>query len=278
VKASPVSIEPALPPKVLGTKEPVLLRSRDARGVVTLTLNRPHAFNALSEEMLAALQRELDAIAQDESVRVVVLAAEGKAFCAGHDLKEMRAAPSLDYYERLFAQCSDMMLTIQRLPVPVIARVQGIATAAGCQLVAMCDLAVASSTAKFAVSGVNLGLFCSAPGVALSRNILRKAAFEMLVTGEFISAQEAKQRGLVNRVAEPEQLVAELEKLVATIVAKPRIAVAMGKEFFYKQAELGIAAAYEAGSQTMACNMMDEAALEGVQAFIEKRPPRWKQE
>ena len=278
MKASPVSIEPALPPKVLGTKEPVLLRSRDARGVVTLTLNRPHAFNALSEEMLAALQRELDAIAQDESVRVVVLAAEGKAFCAGHDLKEMRAAPSLDYYERLFAQCSDMMLTIQRLPVPVIARVQGIATAAGCQLVAMCDLAVASSTAKFAVSGVNLGLFCSAPGVALSRNILRKAAFEMLVTGEFISAQEAKQRGLVNRVAEPEQLVAELEKLVATIVAKPRIAVAMGKEFFYKQAELGIAAAYEAGSQTMACNMMDEAALEGVQAFIEKRPPRWKQE
>ena len=278
MKASPVSIEPALPPKVLGTKEPVLLRSRDARGVVTLTLNRPHAFNALSEEMLAALQRELDAMAQDESVRVVVLAAEGKAFCAGHDLKEMRAAPSLDYYERLFAQCSDMMLTIQRLPVPVIARVQGIATAAGCQLVAMCDLAVASSTAKFAVSGVNLGLFCSAPGVALSRNILRKAAFEMLVTGEFISAQEAKQRGLVNRVAEPEQLDAELEKLVATIVAKPRIAVAMGKEFFYKQVELGIAAAYEAGSQTMACNMMDEAALEGVQAFIEKRPPRWKQE
>lgn len=274
MKASPVSIEPALPPKVLGTKEPVLLRSTDSRGVVTLTLNRPHAFNALSEEMLAALQRELDAIAQDESVRVVVLAAEGKAFCAGHDLKEMRAAPSLDYYKRLFAQCSDMMLTIQRLPVPVTARVQGIATAAGCQLVAMCDLAVASSTAKFAVSGVNLGLFCSAPGVALCRNILRKAAFEMLVTGEFISAQEAKQRGLVNRVAEPEQLVAELEKLVATIVAKPRIAVAMGKEFFYKQAELGIAAAYEAGSQTMACNMMDEAALEGVQAFIEKRPPR----
>ena len=275
MKASPLSVEPALPPKVLGTKEPVLLRSRDARGVVTLTLNRPHAFNALSEEMLAALQRELDAIAQDESVRVVVLAAEGKAFCAGHDLKEMRAAPSLDYYERLFAQCSDMMLTIQRLPVPVIARVQGIATAAGCQLVAMCDLAVASSTAKFAVSGVNLGLFCSAPGVALSRNILRKAAFEMLVTGEFISADEAKQRGLINRVAEPDQLDAEVEKLVAMIVAKPRVAVAMGKEFFYRQAELGIAAAYEAASQTMACNMMDEAALEGVQAFIEKRPPHW---
>jgi enoyl-CoA hydratase/carnithine racemase len=277
VKASPVSIEPEPRPKVIEAEEPVLLRSKDARGVVTLTLKRPQAFNALSEATLTALQRELDAVAHDESVRAVVLAAEGKAFCAGHDLKEMRAAPSREYYERLFTQCSDMMLTIQRLPVPVIARVQGIATAAGCQLVAMCDLAVASSTAKFAVSGVNLGLFCSAPGVALSRNVLRKAAFEMLVTGEFISAEEAKARGLINRVAEPEQLDAELEKLVAAIVAKPRIAVAMGKEFFYKQAELGIAAAYEAASQTMACNMMDDAALEGVQAFIEKRPPRWKQ-
>ena len=275
MKAS-TSIQPAPPPTVSASEEPVVLRNSDARGVVTLTLNRPHAFNALSEATLTALQRELDAIAQDESVRVVLLDAEGKAFCAGHDLKEMRAAPSLEYYERLFAQCSDMMLTIQRLPVPVIARVQGIATAAGCQLVAMCDLAVASSAAKFAVSGVNLGLFCSAPGVALSRNVLRKAAFEMLVTGEFISADDAKQRGLINRVAEPEQLDAEVEKLVATIVAKPRIAVAMGKEFFYKQVELDIAAAYEAGSQTMACNMMDEAALEGVQAFIEKRPPQWR--
>src|SRR5712664_895616 len=220
--------------------EPLLRCERDARGVLTLTLNHPQAFNALSEAILAALQRELVAIAQDESLRVAVLAAEGKAFCAGHDLKEMRAAPSLDYYKRLFAQCSDMMLTIQRLPVPVIARVQGIATAAGCQLVAMCDLAVASSTAKFAVSGVNLGLFCSAPGVALCRNVLRKAAFEMLVTGEFISAEEAKLRGLINRVVEPEQLDAELEKLVATIIAKPRVAVAMGKQFFYRQIELGI--------------------------------------
>jgi enoyl-CoA hydratase/carnithine racemase len=276
VKASSVSLEPESATKVAVKDEPILLRSQDSRGVVTLTLNRPQAFNALSEAMLAGLQRGLDAIGQDESVRVVVLAAEGKAFCAGHDLKEMRAAPSLDYYERLFAQCSDMMLTIQRLPVPVIARVQGIATAAGCQLVAMCDLAVASSTAKFAVSGVNLGLFCSSPGVALSRNVLRKQAFEMLVTGEFISADEAKVRGLINRVAEPDQLDAEVEKLVTKIVAKPRIAVAMGKEFFYKQVELGIAAAYESASQTMACNMMDEAALEGVQAFIEKRPPHWK--
>src|SRR6266853_5500957 len=212
-------------------EEPLILRTQDARGVVTLALNRPQAFNALSEAMLADLQREFDAIASDESVRVVIIAAEGQAFCAGHDLKEMRAAPSLEYYERLFAQCSDMMLTIQRLPVPVIARVQGIATAAGCQLVAMCDLAIASSTAKFAVSGVNLGLFCSAPGVALSRNILQKAAFEMLMTGEFISAEKAKERGLINRVAEPDQLDAELEKLVATIIAKPRVAVAMGKQF-----------------------------------------------
>ena len=225
--------------------------------------------------MLAALQQEFDAIGEDESARVVVLAAEGKAFCAGHDLKEMRGKPSLEYYERLFSQCSEMMLGIQRLPVPVIARVQGIATAAGCQLVAMCDLAVAASTAKFAVRGVNLGLFCSAPGVALSRNVFRKTAFEMLVTGQFISAEEAKVRGLINRVVEPEDLDAEVEKLVAAILAKPRVAVAMGKEFFYRQIELGIASAYEAAALTMACNMMDEAALEGVQAFIDKRPPSW---
>jgi len=278
VKASPATIETASRPKNSEAEEPLVLRSQDARGVVTLTLNRPQAFNALSQAMLAQLQRELDPIRSDESVRVVVVAAEGKAFCAGHDLKEMRADPSMEYYERLFAQCSDVMLTIQRLPVPVIARVQGIATAAGCQLVAMCDLAVAASTARFAVSGVNVGLFCSTPGIALSRNVLRKQAFEMLVTGEFISAQEAKTRGLINRVTEPEQLDAEVEKLVAAIIIKPRVAVAMGKEFFYRQAELGIAPAYDAASQVMACNMMDDSALEGVQAFIEKRPPRWKKE
>jgi enoyl-CoA hydratase/carnithine racemase len=275
VKAPSVPIEPAPTANLLDLEEPVVLRRQDERGVVTLTLNRPHAFNALSETMLAELQREFEAIAEDKSVRVVVLAAEGKAFCAGHDLKEMRAKPSLDYYERLFSQCSEMMLGIQRLPVPVIARVQGVATAAGCQLVAMCDLAVAASPAKFAVSGVNLGLFCSAPGVALSRNLLRKAAFEMLVTGEFISADEAKVRGLINRVVEPEQLDAEVEKLVAAIIAKPRVAVAIGKEFFYRQIELGIAPAYETAARTMSCTMMDECALEGVQAFIDKRPPRW---
>jgi enoyl-CoA hydratase/carnithine racemase len=275
VKAPSLSIEPVSNAKPLERQEPVVLRSQDARGAVTLTLNRPHAFNALSEAMLAELQHEFDAIGEDDSARVVVLAAEGKAFCAGHDLKEMRAKPSLEYYERLFRQCFQMMLGIQRLPVPVIARVQGVATAAGCQLVAMCDLAVAASTAKFAVSGVNLGLFCSAPGVALSRNVLRKAAFEMLVTGQFISAEEAKVRGLINRVVELEHLDAEVEKLVAAILAKPRVAVALGKEFFYRQIETGIASAYEAAAQTMACNMMDEAALEGVQAFIDKRPASW---
>lgn len=255
--------------------EPLLLQHRDERGVVALTLNRPQAFNSLSEAMLAALAEAFDALAQDESVRVVVLGASGKAFCAGHDLKEMRAQPSLAYYQRLFARCAQVMLAIQHLPVPVIARVQGIATAAGCQLVAMCDLAVASRDARFAVSGVNLGLFCSTPGVALSRNLPRKAAFEMLVTGDFISADEAQAKGLVNRVAAPEALDAEVEALVARIVAKPRVAIALGKGLFYRQLEAGIAAAYEDAGRTMACNMMDECALEGVQAFIEKRPPNW---
>jgi enoyl-CoA hydratase/carnithine racemase len=259
----------------MSTDEPLVKRSQDSRGAVTLTLNRPQAYNALSEALLGALQRELDSIAADESLRVVVLAAEGKAFCAGHDLREMRAQPSQDYYQRLFAQCSRMMLSLTRLPVPVIARVQGIATAAGCQLVAQCDLAVAASSARFAVSGVNLGLFCSTPGVPLARNVSRKRAFEMLVTGEFIDAREAQSRGLVNRVVEPAELEAETERLVASIVAKPRVAVAMGKELFYRQVELGLASAYEAAGETMACNMMEEAALEGVQAFIEKRPPRW---
>ena len=255
--------------------EPLVLRARDARGVVTLTLNRPRAYNALSEGLLAALQQELDAVAADPAARVVVLAAAGPAFCAGHDLKEMRAEPALDYYQRLFAQCGTMMLSLQRLPVPVIARVQGLATAAGCQLVAMCDLAVAAADARFAVSGVNLGLFCSTPSVALSRNLPRKAAFEMLVTGAFIDATQALDKGLVNRVASAERLDAEVEALVASIVAKPRVAVALGKQLFYRQIETGIEAAYADAAHTMACNMMDASALEGVLAFIEKRPPDW---
>ena len=255
--------------------QPLVLNTRDARGVVTLTLNRPQAFNSLSHGLLAALQTELDRLKDDTNARVVVLAASGKAFCAGHDLKEMRAEPSLAYYQALFAQCTQVMLGVQRLPVPVIARVQGIATAAGCQLVAMCDLAVAASSAKFAVSGVNLGLFCSTPGVALSRNLGRKAAFEMLVTGAFINAEQALAKGLVNRVAPPESLDAEVETLVTSILAKPRVAVAMGKALFYRQLETGIEQAYEDAGSTMACNMMEETALEGVQAFIDKRPPQW---
>jgi enoyl-CoA hydratase/carnithine racemase len=253
----------------------LLHSSRDHRGVHTLTMNRPDAFNSLSEAMIESLQRELDLLAKDEDLRVLVVAGAGKAFCAGHDLKEMRAAPALDYYERLFAQCGRMMMAIQRLPVPVIARVHGIAAAAGCQLVAMCDLAVAASTARFAVSGVNLGLFCATPGVALSRNVGRKAAFEMLVTGEFASAEQARERGLVNRVVAPERLDEEVDALAAAIVAKPRVAVAMGKQLFYRQLETGIERAYDDAVRTMACNMMESCALEGVQAFIDKRPPKW---
>jgi enoyl-CoA hydratase/carnithine racemase len=255
---------------------PFVLKARDARGVVTLTLNRPASFNALSEGMLDALEQAIGDIEADESVRAVVIAAAGKAFCAGHDLKEMRAEPSLGYYQRLFERCGAMMLSIQRLAVPVIARVHGIATAAGCQLVAVCDLAVASNEARFAVSGVNVGLFCATPSVTLSRNLGRKQAFEMLVTGEFISADEAREKGLINRVAPPGQLDAAVEALVASIVAKPRRALALGKALFYRQLETGIEAALADASQTMACNMMDESALEGIQAFIDKRPPDWK--
>ena len=260
---------------MLTTEEPLLLRSQDPRGVITLTLNRPQAFNSLSEAMLESLQLELDTIARDPAARLLVIKAAGKAFCAGHDLKEMRASPSTDYYETLFTQCGKMMMSLQALPVPVIAQVQGIATAAGCQLVAMCDLAVASSDSRFAVSGVNLGLFCATPSVALSRNLGRKAAFEMLVTGAFISADEAKVKGLVNRVVAADSIEAEVESLVAAIVGKPRLALSMGKALFYRQLELGIEAAYTDASKTMACNMMDHSALEGVQAFIDKRKPNW---
>lgn len=251
---------------------------RSADGVVRLTMNRPGNFNALSEEMLSALQQALDEVATDEGARVVVLGAAGKAFCPGHNLKEMVAQPALAYYQKLFAQCSRVMLSIQRLPVPVIARVQGIATAAGCQLVAQCDLAVASTQASFAVSGVNLGLFCSTPSVPLLRNMAAKPAMEMLLTGDFISAQQALERNLVNRVAEPDQLDAEIDRLVASILAKPRLAIAMGKELFYRQREMGIEAAYQLAGQTMAVNMMDGTAQEGVKAFTEKRPPSWKQD
>jgi enoyl-CoA hydratase/carnithine racemase len=255
--------------------EPYVLTERDARGVVTLTLNRPQQFNALSEEMMGALQAQFDALLKDDGARVVIIAGRGRAFCPGHDLKQMRASPSLDYYRALFAQCARLMLTIQRLPQPVIARVHGIATAAGCQLVAACDLAVAAQDARFAVSGINVGLFCSTPGVALSRNVSRKQAFEMLVTGEFIDAATAQARGLVNRVVPAGELDAEVGRLVDAIIAKPAKALSLGKDLFYRQMEAGIEAAYQLAGQTMACNMIDSTAQEGVQAFIEKRKPSW---
>ncbi|MBP6765833.1 MAG: enoyl-CoA hydratase [Rubrivivax sp.] len=258
------------------TEEALVLQHKDERGVVTLTLNRPQAFNSLSEAMLEALQAALHQVAEDDSARVVVIAAAGRAFCAGHDLKEMRAEPSMGYYQKLFERCGRMMMAIQHLSVPVIARVQGVATAAGCQLVAMCDLAVAARDVRFAVSGINLGLFCSTPSVALSRNLPRKLAFEMLVTGDFISAEEALARGLVNRVVDSADLDAAVEALVSRIVGKPRVALALGKQLFYRQLEVGINAAYTDACRTMANNMMDESALEGVQAFIDKRKPDWK--
>ncbi len=252
-----------------------VLFARTLQGVVTLTLNRPDQFNALSQEMLGGLQAALNLIAADDTVRVVVLAAAGKAFCAGHNLKEMVASPELAFYQQLFTQCSRMMMAIQNLPVPVIARVQGIATAAGCQLVAQCDLAVASSEARFAVSGINLGLFCATPSVPLLRNMPAKAAMEMLLTGDFITADQAMARGLVNRVAAPDALDAAVDALTASIVAKPREAVAMGKALFYRQRGLGTAAAYQLAGQTMAVNMVQASAQEGVLAFTEKRAPNW---
>jgi enoyl-CoA hydratase/carnithine racemase len=252
--------------------------TRDSRNVATLTLNRGQSFNALSEALIEEMAHTFKLLSDDPTLRAVVIAGAGRAFCAGHDLREMRAKPSYEYYEKLFKRCGEMMLSIVRLPVPVIARVHGIATAAGCQLVATCDLAVASSDARFAVSGINAGLFCSTPGVALSRNLGRKAAFEMLVTGEFIDAQTARERGLINRVAasaDPQDLDAELEALLKSILSKPGQSLAIGKALFYRQLELGFSAALDDAARTMAHNMMEPCALEGVQAFIEKRAPNW---
>ena len=250
--------------------------TRDHRGVVTLTLNDPARFNALGGDMLTALQQALDAAGRDDAVRVVVIAAAGKAFCAGHNLKDMAAHPDLAWYQQLFAQCSRMMLTIHKLPVPVIARVHGMATAAGCQLVAQCDLAVAADSATFATSGIHYGLFCATPSVPLVRNVPAKRAMEMLLTGDFIDAATALAQGLVNRVVPQEALDDELDKLVQSIVQKPRVAVAMGKALVYQQRELGVDAAYQLAGQTMAANMMDTAAQEGASAFAQKRTPRWK--
>jgi enoyl-CoA hydratase/carnithine racemase len=261
-------------PNTSAQLDPLLLKEQTG-GVVRLTLNRPSQFNSLSEEMLAALAAELDAVARDPTARVLVIAGAGKAFCAGHDLKQMKASPRVEYYQKLFADCARLMLKIQSMPQPVIARVHGIATAAGCQLVAMCDLAVAADVAKFAVSGINVGLFCATPSVALSRNLGRKQAFEMLVTGDFIDAATARERGLINRVVPLDQLDVEVDRLAQSIVAKPGVAIAMGKGMFYRQLEMGIDAAYQLAGQTMACNMIDDVAQEGVDAFMNKRKPNW---
>ena len=251
-----------------------LLRS-DAGGVATLTLNRPGQFNALSMEMLDALQDALDAVADDPSIRVVVIAANGKAFCPGHDLKEMLANRNEEFVGALFDKCCRVMMSVTRIPQPVIARVHGIATAAGCQLVAGCDLAVASSDARFATSGINFGLFCATPGVAVSRNVSRKRAMEMLMTGEFIDAATALEWGLVNRVVALPQLDQAVGELADILLSKPAAVLAAGKKFFYRQLEMGLEPAYKLASQVITNNMLGHDALEGVGAFVEKRKPRW---
>jgi enoyl-CoA hydratase/carnithine racemase len=254
--------------------EAILLRSDDD-GITTLTLNRPKQFNSLSGALLSELQAALQSIANDASIRVVIIAGRGAAFCAGHDLKEMRANRSREAVKQLFERCCRMMTTISEIPQPVIARVHGIATAAGCQLVAQCDLAVAATTARFATSGINVGLFCSTPAVAVSRNLSRKQAFEMLFTGDFIDAPTALSQGLVNRVVPIEALASEVEQLARTIAAKPRVAVSAGKRLFYKQLEAGLEQAYALAAEAITCSMMTDEAAEGIAAFMEKRPPRW---
>jgi enoyl-CoA hydratase/carnithine racemase len=251
-----------------------LLQREDREGIVTLRLNRPRQFNALSEGVLDALQQALADIRADDSVRCVVLAAAGKAFCAGHDLREMRGQPNLAYYRALFTRCSQLMQAIQSLPVPVIARVQGIATAAGCQLVASCDLAIAADSARFAVSGINVGLFCATPSVALSRNISTKRAFDMLFTGRFIDAATAADWGLINEAVPEAELDAAIARKAEEILSKSPAAVRHGKSMFYRQRQLPLDAAYELAGDVMARNMMEEDAVEGIDAFLTKRIPK----
>jgi enoyl-CoA hydratase/carnithine racemase len=258
-----------------GDNAPVLLEARQD-GILRLTLNRPEQRNALSVGLMAALSEALERAAADKTCRVVVIAGAGPAFCAGHDLRELRADNSREAYERVFAQCSALMLQIIRLPKPVIAEVHGIATAAGCQLVATCDLAVAAAEARFATPGVDIGLFCSTPMVALTRAIGRKPAMEMLLTGDLVDAATAKALGLVNRVVPRAELGAATTALARQIAAKSALTVAIGKEAFYRQAELGLADAYSYAAQVMTRNMLAADAAEGIDAFLEKRPPLWQ--
>nr|VFJ47214.1 MAG: Enoyl-CoA hydratase/carnithine racemase [Candidatus Kentron sp. FM]VFJ49985.1 MAG: Enoyl-CoA hydratase/carnithine racemase [Candidatus Kentron sp. FM]VFK17634.1 MAG: Enoyl-CoA hydratase/carnithine racemase [Candidatus Kentron sp. FM] len=257
-----------IPPSPLSPSDKQLLLCHTEQGIATLTLNRPRQYNALSETLLAALEAALDEIANDRNVRVVVLTGNGQAFCAGHDLKEMRANPKHQYYEGLFRRCTEVMMRISRLPQPVIARVHGLAAAAGCQLVAASDLAVAADTARFAVSGINVGLFCSTPAVALSRNILRKRAFEMLITGEFVDAKTAMRYGLINSAVPPEELDRAVGNLTNNIVNKSAVAVEMGKRMFYKQFAYDLETAYEYAGHVMAANMMVEDAMNGIDGFL----------
>jgi enoyl-CoA hydratase/carnithine racemase len=256
------------------TGEAPLLRA-DSDGVATLILNRPHAYNALSVDLMAALQQALDAVARDPATRVVVIAGAGKGFCAGHDLRELRANPGRDFYAATFAQCSRLMQTVVGLPKPVIARVHGVATAAGCQLVASCDLAVAADDARFAVPGVNIGLFCSTPMVALSRAIGRKAAMKMLLTGDLVPASTAQQLGLVNDIVPAAELETAARTLAGRIAAKSPLTLAIGKEAFYRQAELGLAEAYAYASEVMTRNMLARDAAIGIDAMLNKTRPEW---
>jgi enoyl-CoA hydratase/carnithine racemase len=252
-----------------------ILVRHDRDGIATLTLNRPAARNALSMGLMESLDGELAGIAEDRSIKVVIIAANGPAFCAGHDLREIRATPNRAAYEQVFALCSRLMQRIVRLPKPVIAQVHGVATAAGCQLVASADLAVAADTARFATPGVDIGLFCSTPMVALSRAVGRKAAMEMLLTGEAVSALRARELGLVNRVVPEAELHDATRALAAQIAAKSPLSVAIGKEAFYRQAEMDLSRAYNYASEVMTRNMLARDAEEGIDAFLAKRQPQW---
>jgi enoyl-CoA hydratase/carnithine racemase len=252
-----------------------LVLSRIAGGVCHLTLNRGERYNALSRAMIAALQKELERVAADPGIRCVVLGAEGKGFCAGHDLKELRAHPDLAWQRELFSACNALMVFLTSMPQPVIARVHGIATAAGCQLVSMCDLAVAADSARFALPGVNVGVFCTTPAVGVGRNIARKRVMEMLLTGEPIDAPTALAWGLVNRVVPAAELDAAIAEFSRIIIARSRAVVAAGKRAFYQQIELSLGPAYELAGDAMACNLLEPDAHEGIDAFVEKRPPKW---
>jgi enoyl-CoA hydratase/carnithine racemase len=252
-----------------------LIIRQDVLGITTLTLNRPMNYNALSFEMISELQKMLDNIKNDKRIRVVIMTGSGNGFCAGHDLKEMMANRNKKFITKLFKACSKMMLTLKQIPQPVIAKVDGIATAAGCQLVASCDLAVASLNSKFATSGIKFGLFCSTPSVPLSRNVLRKHAFEMLFTGEFINAEKAAAIGLINYAVEAEKLNETVIRIADSIMSKPRKVIAAGKKVFYKQLEVSIEKAYEIATKCLTENMLGDDAAEGVTAFIEKRQPKW---